>query len=87
MEKEKQFTILSIDGGGIRGLIPAKVGSVQLTVSSNNFSFSRPSKNKQGFGKEKFYFVNRSSKIIDNCDCIVLHPNIGVCQLSSTNCF
>lgn len=62
-------------------------GSVQLTVSSNNFSFSRPSKNKQGFGKEKFYFVNRSSKIIDNCDCIVLHPNIGVCQLSSTNCF
>ena len=25
MEKEKKFTILSIDGGGIRGLIPAKV--------------------------------------------------------------
>ena len=25
MEKKKQFTILSIDGGGIRGLIPAKV--------------------------------------------------------------
>lgn len=25
MEKEKKFTILSIDGGGIRGLIPAKI--------------------------------------------------------------
>lgn len=25
MEEKKKFTILSIDGGGIRGLIPAKV--------------------------------------------------------------
>ena len=61
--------------------------SVQLTVSSNNFSFPRPSQKNKGFGKEKFYLVNRSSKIMDNCDCIVHHPNIGFFQLSSTNCF
>ena len=48
--------------------VAAKRGSVQLTVSFYNFSFSRPSKKYQGFEKEKFYFVNRSSNIIDNCD-------------------